>query len=161
VTHANASIYDCCIRRTVYVDRMSHRIACVWLQLAALVTILTGLISAAASHPSTAGLWLWLFDLLQWPLDGNPAQFSPEAYAVNGVLGGVMVGWGVLMLLLARGPIRSGQSESAKFLLIGIIAWFIVDSSASFAANIPGNVVLNVLFLVMFAPPLVRLLQTR
>jgi hypothetical protein len=136
---------------------MSHRTAVLWLQAASLVTIFTGLVSALASHPATAGLWLWLFDALQWPLDGNPAALGPEAYALNGVLGGVMVGWGVLMWLLARGPIQAGQTALARFMLIGIIAWFLVDSSASFAANIPGNVVLNVGFLLMFLPPLIRL----
>ena len=39
----------------------------------------------------------------------------------------------------------------------GVITWFLVDSTASLAAGLPGNVVLNVSFLAFFAVPLVKL----
>ena len=119
-----------------------------WLQAASLMTIVTGLIASLGSHSSTEFVWLWLFDLLRWPLDGNPAAFSSEAQAVNAVLGGVMIGWGLLMLRLAREhvfqePIRSGMQSA-------LLLWFVTDSTGSFAAGLPGNIILNVVFLVLF-----------
>ena len=49
--------------------------------------VLLGLVAAAASHPAGQGPWLLLFDLLAWPLDGRPASFTAETFAVNAVLG--------------------------------------------------------------------------
>lgn len=128
-----------------------------WLQAASLITIGTGLIASLGSHPATEFVWLWLFDLLRWPLDGNPAGFSSDAQAVNAVLGGVMIGWGLLMLRLAREnvfqePIRAGMQGA-------LLLWFVTDSMGSFAAGLPGNVVLNVVFLILFLIPL-RLLKS-
>jgi hypothetical protein len=40
---------------------------------------------------------------------------------------------------------------------IALLAWFAVDSLGSWAAGLPGNIVLNVAFLLMFLPPLVSL----
>ena len=72
-----------------------------WLQIACLITIITGLVCAMGSHPATDVVWRTLFDLLKWPLDGDPATFNADTRAVNAVLGGTMVGWGVLMYLIA------------------------------------------------------------
>ncbi|MBE9101287.1 hypothetical protein [Vacuolonema iberomarrocanum] len=44
-------------------------------------------------------------DLVQWPLDGDPATFSNETLLLNAMLGGVMVGWAALMYFVAAGPI--------------------------------------------------------
>jgi hypothetical protein len=127
-----------------------------WLQLASLITVITGAIAGLGSHPATDFAWLWLFDLLQWPIDGNPALFSSDAHAINAVLGGVMMGWGLLMFKLARDdlfqePIRAAMQAALLF-------WFVTDSTGSFAADLPGNVVLNGAFLLLFLIPL-RLLK--
>ena len=73
---------------------MTARVGTIWLRAASVVTILTGVICALASHPSTGGLWLYLFDVVKWPIDGDPAVFNADTRAVNAMLGGVMVGWG-------------------------------------------------------------------
>ncbi|MCB1315251.1 MAG: hypothetical protein KDK27_04810 [Leptospiraceae bacterium] len=132
----------------------SDRIYIAWLQSACVITILVGLMAAAASHPLGEAPWLLLFDLLAWPLDGHPAAFPFTARAINAVLGGVMVGWACMMLLLVSGPLQKGDASIRRMMLIGLIAWFVVDSAGSFAAGIPGNVVLNVIFLLLFLPPL-------
>jgi hypothetical protein len=122
---------------------------------------LIGLISALASYPATDGVWLLLFDVLKWPLDGNPAAFSDDTRAVNAVLGGTMVGWGVLMYLLATPQRIHALPEVPRLLLIGLVAWFVVDCIGSILAGLPGNIVLNVSFLVLFVPPLWVLQQSK
>jgi hypothetical protein len=114
-----------------------------------------------ASYPATAGVWLWLFDLLKWPLDGNPAAFSDDTRAVNAVLGGTMVGWGVLMYLLVTPQRIHALPEVPRLLLIGLVAWFVVDCIGSILAGLPGNIVLNFGFLGLFVPPLLVLQRQR
>lgn len=140
---------------------MTVQTSMIWLRVACGITIVTGLICALASYPATAGVWLWLFDLLKWPLDGDPAFFSDDTRAVNAVLGGTMVGWGVLMYLLATPQRLHALPELPRLLLIGLMAWFVVDCIGSLAAGLPGNLVLNVGFLVLFVPPLLMLHRQR
>jgi hypothetical protein len=100
---------------------------------------------------------LLLFDLLDWPLDGNPSVFSKANYATNAVLGGVMIGWGILMFLLVNGPLAQGDQAIRRYLMIGLLSWFTFDSTGSFFAELPGNILLNVSFLLLFLPPLILL----
>lgn len=140
---------------------MTAQTSMIWLRVACVITVVTGLICAMASHQATAGVWLWLFDLLKWPLDGNPAFFADDTRAVNAVLGGTMVGWGVLMYLLVTPQRLQALSELPRLLLIGIAAWFVVDCIGSLLAGLPGNLVLNVGFLGLFVPPLLVLQRQR
>ncbi len=136
---------------------MTTRMSSMWLKAASVVTILTGVICALASHSSAGGPWLYLFDVLKWPIDGNPAVFNADTRAVNAVLGGVMVGWGVLMFSLSNERMMTAAPNVPRMMTISLLAWFLVDSVGSWAAGLPGNIALNVAFLVMFLPPLVSL----
>ena len=136
---------------------MTIRMSSMWLKAASVVTILTGVICALASHSSKGGLWLYLFDVLKWPIDGDPAVFNADTRAVNAVLGGVMVGWGVLMFSLSSERMMTAAPNVPRMMTISLLAWFLVDSIGSWAAGLLGNIALNVAFLVMFLPPLVSL----
>jgi hypothetical protein len=100
---------------------------------------------------------LFLFDVLKWPPDADPASFNPDARAVNAVLGGVLVGWGLLMFFLSDERLMADSPAVPRLMTIALLAWFAVDSLGSWAAGLPGNIVLNVAFLLMFLPPLVSL----
>ena len=133
---------------------MNTKISAIWLQVMCAITVAFGLVSAAASFPATDKLWLFLLDLLKWPIDGNPSQFDLTSRALNAVLGGVMVGWGTLMFLLVRNFLNNDFVLVRKLMLIGIMSWFVIDSTGSFFAKLPGNVLLNLSFLCLFLPPL-------
>lgn len=107
-----------------------------------------------ASTEAFSGLWLWLFDLVKWPLNGDPASFNSETMSVNAILGGIMVGWGMLMYFVAAGPVAAGNITLTRQMLISVIAWFGVDSTGSYLSQLPGNILLNMLFLVILAVPL-------
>ncbi len=136
---------------------MSMHTSITWLRIACVVTIVTGMLCALASHPATAGTWLFLFDLLSWPLNGDPAFFADDTRAVNAVLGGTMVGWGALMFLLVTPDHMKHNPALPRMLLVALGAWFGVDSVGSLLAELPGNIVLNVGFMVLFIPPLVAI----
>ena len=115
---------------------MNKNILIIWLKTSSVLTICFGLIASFASHAKGSGIWLFLFDLLNWPIDGQPSVFSPDSYAINAVVGGVMFGWGTLMYLLSCGPIAKGDIYVTRSMLISIILWFLVDSSGSFVAGL-------------------------
>lgn len=136
---------------------MSDQSSITWLRFASGVTIFTGILCALASYPATAGAWLFLFDVLAWPLNGDPAGFAADTRAVNAVLGGTMVGWGVLMYRLATVQTFIRIPALPSTMLTGLCAWFFVDSIGSLCAELPGNIVLNCAFMGMFLPPLLSL----
>mmetsp|Transcript_32703 Transcript_32703/g.61444 ORF Transcript_32703/g.61444 Transcript_32703/m.61444 type:complete len:169 (+) Transcript_32703:73-579(+) len=130
------------------------------LKAAAAITVATGFVAAAASHERGTLLWLLLFDVLKWPLDGNPSGFSAEAFSLNALCGGVMVGWGMTIFLLCGGPLQRAPKSVAQALLGGLLCWFVTDCTGSVVADFPGNVVLNIGFLGMFLVPLTALLRS-
>jgi hypothetical protein len=115
---------------------------------------LFGLISAAASHPSLDAPWALVFDVLRWPVDGQQGQFSAEARVLNAVLGGILVSWSVLLYWLIQGPIRTNVRGAKRVYVLSVLAWFIVDTSGSLAADWIGNALLNIVFLSGLLLPL-------
>ncbi len=132
-----------------------------WLKAGSALVILAGLAYAFAAFQPTAGLAALLDDIAAWPPDGAQAMADGEARLVGGVLGGVMVGWGTMLWLLAAKLYPSQPELTRTIILVGVGAWFVVDSLASFVAGAPLNIVLNIVFAGVFAIPLLMARQTR
>jgi len=77
-----------------------------------------------------------------------------------GVLGGVMVGWGVMMFAIIYIPFKRGERWAWLTLTIGLLIWFVVDSIASAASGVYLNVALNTGFLLMYGIPLFATYRT-
>jgi hypothetical protein len=126
-----------------------------FLKLSSLITVVTGVVSVLASSPVTQGPWLLLLDFLDWPLDGSPGSFARESFVLNAVLGGVMIGWGVLMYFVSNELQKSPRM--LKAMIISLLCWFVSDSLGSFVSGVYGNIFLNLIFLAMFLYPLLKL----
>ena len=134
---------------------MSQKIYLRWLQIASIATVLTGSVASFASHPSGEAIWRLLFDLLKGFDPERRTVFTPDNYATNAVLGGVMIGWGAMMFLLVSNHVFNENIR--KIVLKSIALWFITDSLGSYAADLPGNIILNSVFMIMFVIPLIAL----
>lgn len=131
-----------------------------WLKVNCIITFTTGIMAAAASTPASSGPWLMLFDMLKWPIDNNPQSFSGESFAINAVLGAVLMGWASMMYLLTEKYIKRDDNEIPGIMIISLTVWFITDCIGSVLANLPGNLALNIIFLLLFLPPLIKLSNT-
>lgn len=108
------------------------------------VFISVGLIAAAAAHPALGGPIALLGDPIFWPIDGLPgAPDEPVERLFAGIAGGLMVGWGAMLVWLGR------SASVGHSLLAGGIAWFAIDGTASVLAGAPLNIVGNVAFLAL------------
>jgi hypothetical protein len=129
-----------------------------WLKLlrvGALLVFLTGLLPWLAVFPATQEPWRLFFDVLSWPLDQIPGDFSDGERQVSAVLGGVLCGWAWLLFKLADPSVFN--SKIRVFMTQSVWFWFLVDSAGSVLAGIPLNAVSNVGFLLMLLVPLRRL----
>jgi hypothetical protein len=108
------------------------------------VFILIGLVAAASAHPALGGPIALMGDPIFWPIDGLPgAPDQPVERLFAGIAGGLMVGWGTMLVWIGRG------ASLGRSLLTGGIAWFAIDGTASVLAGAPLNIVGNVVFLAL------------
>ena len=94
-----------------------------------------GVVIAMAAYPPTAGIAQFLLDLVIWPVDGVQAISGPEMRLLSAVSGGVMVGWGILLWLVATRLYPKDPGLARTLILVSIGTWFLVDSLASIVAG--------------------------
>lgn len=120
------------------------------------ITIGFGAAFALAAFTSTRTPALVFMDVVFWPIDGQPAALSREAALSTALCGAIMIGWGTLMLGLARDPELSRMPQVWRLMTAGMIAWFVVDSIASWVTGAGVNVIGNSLFLGTYLWPVVQ-----
>jgi hypothetical protein len=125
-----------------------------WLKLAAIIVIAFGPVVSLAAHPVTAGLNGLFVDLTFWPLDGGPAMDAPATRLLSAIGGGLTMGWGVMIYLVAAKLYRREPELARSIILASVVTWFLVDSIGSVVAGAPANVIINLVFLLMFVVPL-------
>jgi hypothetical protein len=125
-----------------------------WTRLAAEIVMAFGLIIALGAHPATAGVPAFFADLLFWPLDGLQTGLADETRLLSAIGGGIMLGWGAMIFLLAGAPMRADPDGTRRIILISVGLWFVLDSTGSVLAGAPLNVLGNLAFLALFALPL-------
>jgi len=130
---------------------LSTRIA--WLKTGSAVTIGFGILIAAAAVPGLQGPTAVLLDLVYLPVDGSPSTGGHAAQLLSAISGGVLVGWGLMIWLLATTLYAKEPDLCRRIILTSIVSWFVVDSSMSIAAGAILNAFFNVGFLLVFALP--------
>ncbi len=127
-----------------------------WLKALAIVLIGFGAITAIAAFPPLAGPGLLLVDLIFWPIDASQSLAAPETRLLCAISGGVLVGWGATLWIMATRLLGKDPALVRTIVLASVGSWFIVDSIGSVAAGAPLNILFNVGFLVAFLFPVWR-----
>lgn len=139
---------------------MSNQATVTWLKVASAIVIGFGLLMAPASIPAASGPTGLLIDLVFWPVDGAEGLPSAEMRLLCAITGGLLVGWGAMIWLVATRLYPREPTLARSIILTSVVAWFVVDSLGSAAAGAALNVALNVGFLLLFVLPLWRPVQT-
>lgn len=125
-----------------------------WLIVAAAVTGFAGLAFAALAAAGATGTLNTIFDLVFLAGEMDAPAGDAGSFAM-GVTGAVLVGWVAMMLVLLTSRRVSALPETWWALTTGLVVWFVVDGIVSIAAGAFGNLVLNLGFIALFAPPLI------
>lgn len=133
---------------------MQHQSTKLWLKAGAGLVIGFGVVTALGAYPPTAGILGFLVDMIKWPVDGAQSVASGEFRLLSAVSGGIMVGWGLLLWLVADQLYEREPQLARTMIFVSVGAWFVVDSVASVLAGASLNALLNVSFLVLFFVPL-------
>ena len=125
-----------------------------WLLIASVGVALFGFVLVVAPALTRQG-----FSLLVYADLARISSFGEEAVRyvslTHAVLGSVMFGWGVALIVVVKRLFARGYPEGWLIATTSVAAWFIPDTTYSALAGFWPNVALNVIFLVLFAIPLV------
>jgi hypothetical protein len=94
------------------------------------------------------------FDPVFWGEETPDIQIRNYQQWIIGVLGSVMVSWGIFIAFIAAIPFKRKEKWSRDCLLIGILSWYIVDTIISLLAGAGFNAILNTVFAVILLLPI-------
>jgi hypothetical protein len=130
-----------------------------WLLVVSVGVALFGLLLVVAPDLAQKG-----FALLTYMDTNQISGFGTEAVAyislAHVVLGSVMFGWGIALFFLIRSQFRQGARGGWFIVTVSVIAWFIPDTAYSLWSGFWQNAVLNTVFMVLFAIPLLATYRT-
>jgi hypothetical protein len=134
----------------------SHKLHKAWLKVTAVVVGSFSPVFFLGTMLATSEPARWTLDFLSWPLDGAQTYGSPELRFLSGPTGGFLLGWGVTIWCLSVWVYDSAPEAVRKAVLMGLLAWFILDSAGSIASGTSSNAIFNIFLLLLAVGPLWR-----
>ncbi len=125
-----------------------------WLKVAAVVVGSFGPIFFLGTMEATLEPARWSLDLLAWPLDGATTYEHPDTRFLSALTGGFLFGWGVTIWMLSGAVFDAAPEGVRRAVMMGLLAWFVLDSAGSIASGNAANALINVLVLLLAAGPL-------
>ncbi|MEM7660595.1 MAG: hypothetical protein AAF399_31115 [Bacteroidota bacterium] len=96
----------------------------------------------------------WTMDFLSWPLDGVQTYAEPTTRFLSALTGGFLLGWGVMIWCLSVWVYEKAPEMVRRCVLLGVLAWFFLDSAGSVASGNPSNVFFNLIVLLLAVGPM-------
>lgn len=127
-----------------------------WLKITAIVVGSFGPIFFFGTMVSTMEPARFTLDVLSWPLDGATTFASPDTRFLSALAGGFLLGWGVMIWCLSEWVYDKAPEAVRRTVLIGLLSWFVLDSTGSVTSGNPSNVFFNLLVLLLAVGPLWR-----
>ena len=132
-------------------SRSGHKF---WLKITAIVVGSFGPVFFFGTMIDTAEPARWTLDVLSWPIDGAQSYEAPTTQFLSALTGGFLLGWGVMIWCLSMWVYDKAPEMVRRAVLIGVLSWFVLDSSGSVASGNASNVFFNVLVLLLAVGPM-------
>jgi hypothetical protein len=133
---------------------LTHAFHKFWLKITAIVIGSFGPIFFFGSMLPTSRAAQFTLDLLSWPIDGVQNYAEPTTRFLSALTGGFLFGWGVLVWCLSVWVYDLAPEQVRKSVLIGLLAWFVLDSLGSITSGNTSNAFVNIIVLLTAAGPL-------
>ncbi|MEJ6404443.1 hypothetical protein [Yoonia sp. 2307UL14-13] len=135
---------------------MTHDFHKFWLKITAIVIGSFGPVFFLATMLPTAEPARFTLDLIAWPLDGVQSFDDGTTRFLSALTGGFLLGWGVTIWCLATQVYDHAPEGVRRSVVVGVLAWFVLDSAGSVLSGNPSNVLFNILILLVAIGPLWR-----
>lgn len=125
-----------------------------WLQLWCFGVLVFGAVLAGGALEATSGPVRLLFDFL----GPSPTVLDAQARFSLGVLGAVSIGWALTTYgaILVAIDLGDRGAKLWKWILVGVLAWFVIDTPLSIITGYWMNAIPNVVLLLTFLWPVYR-----
>lgn len=127
-----------------------------WMLVTAFVVGAFGPVFTLATVPVSEGFARLTLDVLAWPVDGVQRYSDQSMRFLSALTGGFLFGWGVMILCLRQWLYDLAPEPTRRTVVVGLLAWFFLDTAGSIAAGVPSNAAFNVLVLVLCVGPMWR-----
>jgi hypothetical protein len=135
---------------------MSRRFHKFWLKVTAVIIGSFGPVFFLGTMTPTLAPARLTIDLLGWRLDHPSAYDTQDTRFLSALTGGFLLGWGVTIWCLSLWAYDAAPEGVRRSVLVGLLAWFCLDSAGSIASGAPSNAAFNVLVLLAAVGPLWR-----
>ncbi len=125
-----------------------------WLVVTALVIGSFGPVFFLGTMAATSEPARWTLDLLSWPIDQQQVYDSDTTRFLSALTGGFLFGWGIMVLCLRAWAYDTAPEGVRKSVVVGVLAWFLLDSAGSIASGNPSNALFNTAILLLAVGPL-------
>ena len=125
-----------------------------WLIVTAVVIAAFGPVFFLGTMESTSEPARLTLDLLSWPIDQAQTYDDDTLRFLSALTGGFLLGWGVMILCLRAWAYDAAPDGVRKSVVVGVLAWFVLDSAGSIASGNPSNALFNVVVLLLAVGPL-------
>lgn len=123
-----------------------------WFTALGVGNVMFGIVLTLGAFPQTDGPAMALLRFQNAVLAAAPVTGTMRF--TIGVLGGVSIGFGILLWGTSTMAVRTGDRALARWLLAGVLGWFIPDSIASVLTGFGANAVINTVLLTAFLVPM-------
>lgn len=135
---------------------MSKTMHKLWLKVTAVAIFCYAILFFLGTITKTNKLIQLVLDLSSWPLDGNQNYDAPTTVFLSALLGGILLGWAVLIWLLSSEIYEKAPEQTRKIVLASLLSWFLVDSLGSILSGNFNNFIVNIFLLLILVGPLWR-----
>lgn len=126
-----------------------------WLFIVGLGITVFGIIMALLSGTPLFELFHRQIDPAFWgtnAVDTTARQFQQWIY---GVWGATVAGWGILVTCMAHHPFSRKEKWARDCIVLGLIVWFVLDTSLSAIHGVHFNIAFNASLLILVMLPVI------
>lgn len=114
-----------------------------------------------ATMDGGGGVARWTLEFLNGP-GGDAESFADgTTQFLSALTGGFLFGWGVMIFCLRRWVYDLAPEGVRRSVVVGLMAWFVLDTAGSIASGTPWNAFFNVMVILLAVGPLWRPARAR
>ena len=126
-----------------------------WLLVVGIAITVFGILMAILSGTPLFDLFNRQIDPAFWGADAVGDSAKRFQQWIYGVWGATVAGWGIFLTFLARYPFAKKERWAWNCAVLGLLVWFVLDTTLSLFYQVYFNVAFNAGLLVLAMAPMV------
>lgn len=125
-----------------------------WLFIVSLAITAFGLFMALFNQMPLFDLFTRQIDQAFWGSASLPVDATSFQSWLYGVWGATIAGWGIFLTFIAYIPFKQREIWAWNCMVVGLAAWFVLDTGLSWRDGVSFNVVFNIVVALAVGLPL-------